>query len=71
MPLITTSHLGWNGARFAYSDIPETGQSRKYKCANLAPFEIRAQAPVPLTTGMALLFVIALSIVGAFVLRGR
>lgn len=36
-----------------------------------APFEIRAQAPVPLTTGMALLFVIALSIVGAFVLRGR
>ena len=26
-----------NGARFAYSDIPETGQPRIYKCMNLAP----------------------------------
>ena len=27
----------WNGARFAYSDIPETGQPRICKCMNLAP----------------------------------
>jgi hypothetical protein len=34
-----------------------------------APFEIRAQAPVPLTTGAALLFIIALGVAGAVVLR--
>jgi hypothetical protein len=36
-----------------------------------APFEIRAQAPVPLTAGMALLFVVVLGIAGALALRGR
>jgi len=36
-----------------------------------APFEIRARAPVPLTPGVALLFVISLGIAGVLVLRGR
>ena len=36
-----------------------------------APFEIRAQAPLPLTTEMALLFVIVLGIAGALVLRAK
>jgi hypothetical protein len=35
------------------------------------PFEIRGHAPVPLTTGMAALFVISLGIAGAIVLRAR
>ncbi len=36
-----------------------------------APFEIRAQAPVPLTPAMALVFVISVAVAGSVVIRRR